>query len=146
MCLPFIAPHGPEPWGFIRSNVSFHSRQRAICARSRCHAARSRRRAAHQSVRALEEGARPSNSRLRRFRLDELSILVLDDAEDAGEIIGQVLEGEGAAAAIVGSACARGEEAQQASAAGFQVHATKPVDPFQLVIIVAKLAGARPGS
>lgn len=125
-------------------------------------------------------------------RLDGLSVLVVDDEEDARGIISQVLSEKGAAVRAASSAAealesleagtvdvivsdigmpamdgyafirkvralpparggrtpalaltayARREDAQRAFAAGFQMHVTKPVEPTQLVTVVANLAG-----
>jgi CheY-like chemotaxis protein len=44
------------------------------------------------------------------------------------------------------TAYARKEDAQRAFAAGFQMHVSKPVEPAQLVTLVANLAGLSLGS
>jgi PAS domain S-box-containing protein len=126
------------------------------------------------------------------IRLDGLSVLVVDDEEDARGIIGQVLQDHGATVttatsafealgelaatktdvivsdigmpemdgyafirtvralpvargartpAVALTAYARKEDAQRAFAAGFQMHVPKPIEPAQLVTIVANLAG-----
>jgi CheY-like chemotaxis protein len=131
-------------------------------------------------------------------RLDGLSILVVDDEEDARGIIGHVLQNQGATVTSVASASealdvltmimkpdvivsdigmpetdgyafirrvralpvtrgartpavaltayARKEDAQRAFAAGFQMHVSKPIEPAQLVAIVANLAGLSLGA
>jgi CheY-like chemotaxis protein len=43
--------------------------------------------------------------------------------------------------ALALTAYARGEDAQRAFAAGFQVHLAKPVEPAQLATVVANLGG-----
>jgi PAS domain S-box-containing protein len=129
-------------------------------------------------------GARP--------RLDGVTVLVVDDEEDAREIIAQVLRDAGASVTTAASAAgalesleakppdvivsdigmpevdgyafmrkvralaaarggrtpalaltayARKEDAREAFAAGFQLHAAKPVEPAQLLTLVGNLAG-----
>jgi CheY-like chemotaxis protein len=129
--------------------------------------------------------------------LGGLAVLVVDDEEDAREIITQVLQDHGATVttaatasealralatarpdviisdigmpemdgyafirkvrtlptireartpAVAVTAYARKEDAQRAFAAGFQMHVSKPVDPTQLVTLVANLAGLSLGS
>ncbi len=125
-------------------------------------------------------------------RLDGLRVLVIDDEEDALQLVSAVLEGQGAEVRSVASAAealgaiadsrpdvvvsdigmpdvdgyslirqvralppARGGhtpavaltayagegDAQRAFEAGFQMHVTKPIEPAQLAMVVAKLGG-----
>jgi PAS domain S-box-containing protein len=125
-------------------------------------------------------------------RLDGLTVLVVDDEEDARTIVERVLEDKGAKVlaaasamqalellaaslpdvivsdigipdvdgftllrrirslpphqggrtpAIALTAYARAEDAQRAFAAGFQLHAPKPIEPLQLATLVANLGG-----
>jgi CheY-like chemotaxis protein len=50
----------------------------------------------------------------------------------------------GGTPALALTAYARPEDADRAVAAGFQVHMAKPVEPSELVMVVAKLGGRRP--
>ncbi|MBV9946497.1 MAG: response regulator, partial [Myxococcales bacterium] len=125
-------------------------------------------------------------------RLEGLRVLVVDDEEDARDIVAEILREKGATVttaasatqalemiaqlqpdvmvsdvampemdgltllrklralpanrggrtpALALSAYARREDAQRAFGAGFQMHAAKPVEPAQLVAMVANLAG-----
>jgi CheY-like chemotaxis protein len=49
----------------------------------------------------------------------------------------------GGVPAVALTAYARGEDRRRALAAGFQLHAAKPIDPAELVTIVANLASRR---
>jgi hypothetical protein len=44
------------------------------------------------------------------------------------------------------TAYARSEDRRRSLAAGFQLHAAKPIEPAELVTIVANLAGRRPAN
>ena len=50
-------------------------------------------------------------------------------------------EAGGRTPAVALTAYARGEDAQRAFAAGFQMHVTKPIEPQQLATVVANLGG-----
>ncbi len=144
------------------------------------------------SVRSTHPSTVRNTTRPATIRLDGLSVLVVDDEEDARGIIGQVLQDHGATVttatsasealgelattktdgivsdigmpemdgyafirrvralpvargartpAVALTAYARREDAQRAFAAGFQMHVPKPIEPAQLVTIVANLAG-----
>jgi CheY-like chemotaxis protein len=65
--------------------------------------------------------------------------------EDGYNLIRKVRELEpefgGAVPAIALTAYARAEDRRRALAAGFQIHMTKPVEPMELAIVIAGLAG-----
>jgi PAS domain S-box-containing protein len=82
---------------------------------------------------------------LRRFRPDVLVSDIGLPGVDGYALIGRVralpaAEG-GRTPAVALTAYARGEDARKAFLAGFQLHVAKPVEPGDLVAIVANLAG-----
>ena len=62
-------------------------------------------------------------------------------AAPQGEAAGLVNGGDGDLPAIALTAFARAEDRAAALAAGFQAHLAKPVEPEELVSLVARLAG-----
>jgi CheY-like chemotaxis protein len=84
----------------------------------------------------------------------ELPTVILSDIEMPGEdgydFIRRLRElppekgGNLPAAAL--TAYARSEDRRRSLAAGFQLHAAKPIEPAELVTIVANLAGRRPAN
>src|SRR6185503_18175625 len=83
-------------------------------------------------------------------RLDGLRVLVVDDESDAREVVALVLRERGAEVHLAGSVAEalalldrRAIEVRvRAIAAGFEAHATKPLNPDDLVELIAKLPRA----
>jgi CheY-like chemotaxis protein len=63
---------------------------------------------------------------------------------DGYDLIKSVRGRGGAVPALALTAYARREDRARALAAGFQMHATKPIEPSELIAAVASLAGGRP--
>ena len=78
---------------------------------------------------------------------NSVSVLVSDigmPEEDGYELIRRMRELPGAAGrvpAVALTALARGEDRDRALLAGYQTHVSKPVDPAELVAVIANLAG-----
>jgi signal transduction histidine kinase len=99
----------------------------------------------HGAVVAKVSTAAAALDELRRERPDVLVSDIGLPREDGYALIAKVRAGlaDGAVdvPAVALTAYARAEDAQKAIAAGFQVHAVKPLDLDALVLLVARLAG-----
>jgi len=97
---------------------------------------------------ATVETAASAAEALRKFREQPPDVLVSDigmPKEDGYDLIRQVralpVEAGGEVSALALTAFARDEDSQRALSAGFQRHASKPIEPAELAAMVTGLAG-----
>jgi len=97
---------------------------------------------------ATVETAASAAEALKKFRVQAPDVLVSDigmPKEDGYDLIRQVralpVEDGGDVTALALTAFARDEDSQRALAAGFQRHASKPIEPAVLAGVIANLAG-----
>jgi CheY-like chemotaxis protein len=83
---------------------------------------------------------------LRRFEPDVLVSDISMPGRDGYDLIREIRTGRGPddLPAVAVTAFAGPEDRKRAISAGFQVHMAKPVDPGELVSVIARLAPARP--